>query len=95
LAVTAWNSGRFLAAARNLFTFWARNSTDFPLRSWSIMFAPPAVPIPGMAGGWKANARASGIWEKAMFSARTIPAADSFSVFRSAHSLKAMKIVPR
>ena len=59
------------------------------------MFAPPAVPMPGMAGGWKAKTRASGIREKAMFSARTMPAADSFACFRSAHSWKAMNTVPR
>ena len=59
------------------------------------MFAPPAVPMPGMAGGWKAKTRASGIFENAMFSARTMPAADSLSSLRSAHSWKAMKTVPR
>ncbi len=35
-----------------------------PLRSWSIMLKPPAVLMPGMAGGAKAKTRASGICEK-------------------------------
>ena len=36
-----------------------------PERSWSIMSAPPAVPMPGIAGGPKANIRASGNLENA------------------------------
>ena len=38
----------------------ARNSTSLPARSSSMKVTPPDVPTPGMAGGGKANACASG-----------------------------------
>ena len=39
----------------------ARNATSLPARSSSMKVTPPAVPMPGIAGGGKANATPSGI----------------------------------
>ena len=54
------NSGRWRAAARNFVVFSARYSGSRPARSSSMKVTPPEVPMPGMTGGAKANAWASG-----------------------------------
>ena len=57
---TEANSGRLRTAARNLLVCSARNGTSAPLRSSSMKLTPPEVPTPGMAGGEKEMACASG-----------------------------------
>ncbi len=54
-------SGRFFTAAMNLARLPARYSGVPPLRSWSMKEKPDPVPRPGMGGGPKAKAVASGI----------------------------------
>ena len=61
VVITEANSGRLRAASRNALAFLARNSTSWPERSSSMNVAPPEVPTPGIAGGGKAKACASGI----------------------------------
>ncbi len=57
------NSGLLRASSRNLRRFSARKSIPFPARSSSMNVIPPEVPMPGMAGGEKANVWADGIFD--------------------------------
>ncbi len=53
-------SGRFRAAAMNVFKLFERNWTSLPARSSRTKVNPPEVPTPGIAGGEKPNATPSG-----------------------------------
>ena len=55
MVVTIPISGRFLAASRNLFRLFTRNSGSLPARSSSTNWNPPEVPTPEIAGGEKAK----------------------------------------
>src|SRR3989475_2797913 len=54
VVVTPAISGRFRAAARNVFKLLARNSTSLPARSSRTKVNPPEVPTPGIgtSGGF-------------------------------------------
>ncbi|MBV6506139.1 MAG: hypothetical protein ILNGONEN_01710 [Syntrophorhabdaceae bacterium] len=49
------NSGLFLASVMNFLTFSVRKDRSLPERSSSTKVNPPAVPIPGIAGGENAK----------------------------------------
>ena len=55
---------------------------------------PPLVPIPGMAGGEKAKARAAAILENSTFTCLRIAWYCSSGAFRSFHSFSEMKKMP-
>ncbi len=67
IGVTEASSFRSRAAATNFITFCVRKATSRPARSCSMKVTPPLVPMPGIAGGEKANARAAGTCESAAF----------------------------
>ena len=74
-------SGRLRAASMKRAACSARNSGEPPLRSCSCRVKPAPVPRPGMAGGPKATATASGIcWANALLSAATTPFACASAV---------------
>ena len=54
------NSGRLRAAARNPSILFAKRSVSPPERSSRTKLMSPEVPAPGIAGGEKAKATASG-----------------------------------
>ena len=63
-----------------------------PLRSWSQKENPPAVPIPGMAGGVKAKATASGTSVRiAWLTRRRIAGADRSALLRSSQGCSETK----
>ena len=75
--MTAWNSGRFRAAAKNLPDVLRQNSTDCPERSWSIMSAPPAVRFPESPVARRRGSAPRETWRRRHSGSGGIPAADS------------------
>ena len=71
-----------------------RNSTDPPLRSCSQNEKPPALPSPGIEGGMKAKAIASGLRRQSAVQARDDSLAFEISDVRSSQGLRPMKKNP-
>ena len=94
VVVTRANSGRFRASARNFCVFSHRKAMSFPARSSSTMVTPPAVPIPGMAGGEKAKATPCGSFANSRFRWAMMASYFSSGFFRSSQGLRVMKKKP-
>ncbi len=88
---TSENSGRLRAASRNLAVLSARNAGSLPARSSSMNVTPPAVPMPGTAGGAKAKACASGTPAIRRFRSRMMTSAVSPFLFRSSQGSRLTK----
>src|SRR5215510_853795 len=89
------SSGRLRQASRNFCKFWSRNSTEPPLRSCSQNEKPPALPRPGIEGGEKANATASGTCAASvLFKDATTPLASSSFLVRSPQGVSPTKKKP-
>src|SRR5580704_3217472 len=87
-------SGRFLAAVKNVFTLFARNSTSAPERSSSANVKPPEVPTPGIDGGENENAMPSGSCDNERLMCCLISCNCTERDFRSSHGFSVTKKNP-
>ena len=80
------SSGRLRAASMNVSRFVGKKRMSLPGRSSRMKVKPPAVPTPGMAGGGKENAFASGRLASSRFRC---------AGWRRTCSLRASSFIPR
>ena len=85
------NSGRLRASVRNFAVCSARKAGSLPTRSCSTKVTPPEVPTPGMEGGAKPKATASGKPASRWFSPRMITSAVSPFLSRSCQPSRVTK----
>jgi hypothetical protein len=83
-----------LAAARNFWVFSQRKLISLPARSSRIKVTPPAVPMPGMAGGEKAKAMPWGSLPNSRFRLAMMASYFSSGFFRSCQGLRVTKKKP-